>query len=122
VNRESRPLEMLPVTRCFAFCMLIGSLGRCTAQVQTDGRRGNMLPGREIFHQCAGCHEARRGEKEVGPSLKGLFRRSKLRNGKPATENSIRLKIAKGGDGMPPFEQALSPAEMDQLIGYLKSL
>jgi cytochrome c len=81
-----------------------------------------MLPGREIFQQCAGCHEARRGEKEVGPSLKGLFRRSRLRNGKPATEKNIRLKIVKGGDGMPSFEQDLSPDELDQLMGYLKSL
>jgi len=81
-----------------------------------------MEPGREIFQQCAGCHVPRRGEKEVGPSLKGLFKRSKLRNGKPVTEENVRLKIAKGGDGMPSFEQALSPAEMDRLIGYLKGL
>jgi hypothetical protein len=54
--------------------------------------------------------------------LKGLFKRSKLRNGELATEKNIRLKIAKGGGGMPSFEPLLSPAEMDRLIGYLKSL
>jgi mono/diheme cytochrome c family protein len=113
---------MLPVIRSFFVCTLIGSWGRCTAQVQTDEKRGNTLQGREIFQQCSGCHEAPRGEKEVGPSLKGLFKRSKLRSGKPASEKNIRLKIEKGGDGMPSFDQALSPAEMDQLIGYLKSL
>jgi cytochrome c len=102
--------------------MLIASLRQPTAQVRTDERRGNTLQGREIFQQCTGCHGTATGGKEVGPSLKGLFKRSKLRNGEPATEKNIRLKIAKGGDGMPSFEQALSPAEMDQLIGYLKSL
>jgi mono/diheme cytochrome c family protein len=102
--------------------MLIGSLGPSTAQIRADERGGNLPQGREIFQQCAGCHRTSRGEKEVGPSLKGLFKRSKLRNGKPATEKNIRLKIAQGGDGMPSFDRALSPAEMDQLIGYLKSL
>jgi mono/diheme cytochrome c family protein len=102
--------------------MLIGSLGPSTAQIRADERGGNLPQGREIFQQCAGCHRTRSGEKEVGPSLKGLFKRSRLRNGKPATEKNIRLKIAQGGDGMPSFDRALSPAEMDQLIGYLKSL
>jgi cytochrome c len=122
VNGESRPLEMLLVIRFVIFCVLIGSLAQCTAQGQSDRSQGNMVQGREIFQQCTGCHETRRGEKQVGPSLKGLFQRSRLRNGNPATEKNIRLKIAKGGDGMPSFEQALSPVEMDQLIGYMKGL
>ena len=102
--------------------MLIGSLAQSTAQVRVDERRGNIQQGREIFQQCNGCHGTGTGGKAVGPSLKGLFKRSKLRNGDPATEKDIRSKITKGGDGMPSFEQALSPAEIDQLIGYLKSL
>ena len=113
---------MPPVIRSAFFWLLIGSLGQSTAQVRTDEKRGNMLQGLEIFQQCTGCHGTGTGGKVVGPSLKGLFKRSKLRNGDPATEKNIRLKITKGGDGMPSFEQALSPAEMDQLIGYLKSL
>ena len=122
MHRESTPLGMLPVIRSFFFCILIGSLGQATAQVRADERRGNILQGREIFQQCTGCHGRATGGKEVGPSLKGLFKRSKLRNGEPATEKNIRLKIAQGGDGMPSFKQALSPVEMDQLIGYLKNL
>jgi mono/diheme cytochrome c family protein len=97
-------------------------LGQSTAQIWTDERREKALQGRGIFQQCIGCHGSGTGGKAVGPSLKELFKRSKLRNGDPATEKNIRLKITKGGDGMPSFEQALSPAELDQLIGYLKSL
>jgi cytochrome c551/c552 len=56
--------------------------------------------GKEIFEQCSGCHSAETDEKKVGPSLKGLFQRAKLRNGKAITEKSIRARIDQGGDGM----------------------
>lgn len=42
--------------------------------------------GKEIFEQCRGCHNTETMEKKVGPSLKGLFKRAKLSNGKAATE------------------------------------
>jgi hypothetical protein len=58
----------------------------------------------------------------VGPSLRGLFRRNKLRDGQPVTEKNIRLIIEKGCDGMPSFSETLSPQQMDQLIAYLKEL
>jgi mono/diheme cytochrome c family protein len=58
----------------------------------------------------------------VGPSLKGLFQKRKLRNGDPANERSIRLKIKNGGDGMPSYDRIVSAEELDRLIAYLKSL
>jgi cytochrome c len=78
--------------------------------------------GKEIFDQCSGCHSAETDEKKVGPSLKGLFRRSKLRNGKPVTEKNIRSRIEQGGDGMPAFSELLSDKEKIDLISYLKTL
>ena len=58
----------------------------------------------------------------MGASLKGLFKRNKLRDGQPVTEKNIRLIIEKGCDGMPSFSETLSPQQMDQLIAYLKEL
>jgi mono/diheme cytochrome c family protein len=54
--------------------------------------------------------------------LKGLFKKRNLLNGKPATEQYVRLRITNGGDGMPPFQQILSAKEIDQVIAYLKTL
>src|SRR5690349_7528701 len=79
------------------------------------GRRTN-------FQQCGGCHSEKTGESEVGPSLKGLFKKRNLLNGKPATEQNIRLRITDGGDGMPPFQQILSAKEIDQVIAHLRKL
>jgi len=58
----------------------------------------------------------------VGPSRKGLFKRNKLRDGQPVTEEIMRLLIEKGRDGMPSFSETLSPQQMDQLIAYFKEL
>jgi hypothetical protein len=58
----------------------------------------------------------------VGPSLKGLFQRGKLRNGQAVTEKNVRSKIEQGGDGMPAFSNLLSDKEKIDLISYLKAL
>jgi cytochrome c len=78
--------------------------------------------GQRLFQQCIGCHSTETGEKKVGPSLRGLFKKRKLLNGTAANERSIRLKIRTGGDGMPSYEQILTPKELDRLIEYLKDL
>jgi mono/diheme cytochrome c family protein len=78
--------------------------------------------GRRLFQQCSGCHSAETSERKVGPSLKGLFQRRVLRNGLPANERSIRLRIRNGGDGMPPYDRILSSKELDRLVAYLKTL
>jgi cytochrome c len=81
-----------------------------------------LAKGKEVFQQCRGCHSAESDEKKVGPSLRGLFKRSKLRDGQPPTEKNIRLIIEKGRGGMPSFSETLSPRQLVQLIAYLKQL
>lgn len=78
--------------------------------------------GRAVFEQCSGCHSAETDEKKVGPSLKGLFQRTTLHNGKAVTEKNIRSRIEQGGDGMPRFSDLLSDKEKIDLISYLKTL
>ena len=77
--------------------------------------------GKEIFEQCRGCHNTETMEKKVGPSLKGLFKRAKLSNGKAATEKNIRSRIDQGGDGMPSFSDILSDKDKNDLIAYLRT-
>ena len=78
--------------------------------------------GKELFEQCRGCHSAETGEKKVGPSLKGIFKRSRLRNGEAVTERAVRAKIDQGGDGMPAYSGMLSENEKNDLVAYLKKL
>ena len=91
-------------------------------EAQENRDRATASRGKEIFQQCSGCHSAETDDNRVGPSLKGLFQRTKLRNGKAVTEKSVRSRIEQGGDGMPAFSALLSDKEEIDLISYLKTL
>jgi cytochrome c len=107
-------------TRTFLAVVTLVVSGGVTAH--QGEREKSTSAGQRLFQQCIGCHNAETGEKKVGPSLKGLFKKRKLLNGTPANEQGIRLKIKTGGDGMPSYEQILSAKELDQLIEYLRSI
>ena len=83
---------------------------------------GDAAKGKEVFEQCAVCHNADSTEKKMGPGLKGLFTHDKMVNGKKPTEANVRAKIDEGGNGMPPYKDMLSDKEKDDLIAYLKTL
>ena len=108
--------------RLLCICAIVAAVMgmRIQAQEKRDGVA--VLRGKDIFEQCGGCHSAETDEKKVGPSLKGLFLRAKLRNGKAATAKNIRSRIEQGGDGMPAFSDLLSDKEKIDLISYLKTL
>ena len=59
--------------------------------------------GKELFQTCAGCHNYTSDEKKFGPSLRTLFGRVTLRNGKPASDANVRAIILDGYDRMPSF-------------------
>ena len=85
--------------------------------------KGDAAKGKEVFEQCAVCHNADSTEKKMGPGLKGLFKQDKLAsNGKKPTEANVRAKIDEGGNGMPQYKDILSDTEKDDLIAYLKTL
>ena len=83
---------------------------------------GDAAKGKEVFEQCAVCHNADSAEKKMGPGLKGLFKHDKMVNGKKPTEANVRAKIDEGGNGMPPYKDMLSDKEKDDLLAYLKTL
>jgi cytochrome c2 len=84
--------------------------------------QGNAEKGKEVFEQCSVCHSATTDEKKVGPSLKGLYKRAKLKNGKPVNDANVRAVINAGGNGMPAYADMLSDEEKDDVIAYLKTL
>src|SRR5438876_3877565 len=72
--------------------------------------------GKEVFEQCAVCHNADSDEKKMGPGLKGLFKKDKLKNGKKVTEANVKALINAGGNGMPAYADMLSDDEKNNLI------
>jgi cytochrome c len=84
---------------------------------------GDAAKGKEVFEQCAVCHNADSDEKKMGPGLKGLFKKATLADGKTkVTEESVRKKVNEGGNGMPAYEEMLDKNEKANLMAYLKAL
>ncbi len=91
--------------------------------------KGSAAEGAKIFKaNCAMCHNADKTDAKMGPGLKGLFKNKELpASHKPATEENVREQIMKGSPNakpipMPAFADKLSPAQIDSLIQYLKTL
>lgn len=95
-----------------------------TAQEEkkTKAVAGDAEKGKETFEQCGACHNTDTDEKKMGPSLKGLYKKAKLTNGKKPTDATVKEVINKGGNGMPPYEELLSDEEKANVIAYLKTL
>jgi cytochrome c len=84
--------------------------------------KGDSAKGKEVFEQCGVCHNTDTDEKKIGPSLKGLFKHDKLKNGKKVTDENVKAMINAGGNGMPAYADLLSDAEKADVIAYLKTL
>src|SRR3954447_18556557 len=82
----------------------------------------NAEKGQETFEQCSVCHNVDNDEKKMGPSLKGLFKHDKLKNGKKVTDANVKALINAGGNGMPAYADLLSDDEKNDVIAYLKTL
>ncbi len=83
---------------------------------------GDAAKGKTVFEACAVCHNADSTETKIGPGLKGLFKREKLKSGKKVTEANVRAQIDEGGKGMPGYKDMLTDGEKNDLIAYLKTL
>jgi cytochrome c len=84
---------------------------------------GDATKGKDVFESnCSVCHNADSAEKKMGPGLKGLFKKEKLNNGKKPTEANIRALINAGGNGMPSYDDMLTPEEKNDVVAYLKTL
>ena len=83
---------------------------------------GDAKKGKEVFEQCAVCHNVDTDEKKIGPSLKGLFKHPKLKNGKPVNDANVKAVINAGGNGMPSYADMLSDEEKANVIAYLHTI
>ncbi len=84
--------------------------------------QGDPEKGRELFRSCSGCHNTGNDERKMGPSLRSLFGKVTLRNGRHADEENVREIVLDGFNGMPSFRYSFRPAEIDDLMAYLHTL
>lgn len=89
------------------------------AQMSDDATKGKAI----FDSKCAFCHNADSNEKKIGPGLKGLYAHGTFADGTTkVTDESVTDRILNGKIPMPPFKDQLSPAEVKQVVEYLKTL
>jgi cytochrome c len=96
------------------------AVGLSAARVPTP--KADPAKGKESFEQCSICHNVDTDEKKMGPSLKGLFKRKTLANGKPVNDANVLTQINEGGNGMPAYADMLSADEKANVLAYLHTL
>jgi mono/diheme cytochrome c family protein len=107
-------LALFAAGTAFGLGTLIGchSLPHLTPQ-QTEGK--HLYSAR-----CAHCHEDNDlALKKVPPDLHGVFRRSTLPSGAPATDAQVRQQILAGKGLMPGFAGRFTDEQMSALLAYL---
>ena len=103
--------------------LCVGLLMAGATLVSASPKDGDAAKGKEIvIEQCGVCHNTENAEKKMGPSLKGLYKQGKLKNGKPVNDANVRAVINAGGNGMPAYQDMLSDEEKDNVIAFLKTL
>jgi len=77
--------------------------------------------GKQLYDvRCAHCHEYNDlGLKKVPPNLHGLFNRSTLPSGLPATDRMVEREVLSGRGMMPPFAGRFTSEQMAALLAYL---
>ena len=120
-NTMKRTLYVATASVFLCASLMLGAAKQDSAQ-SSDQKAGDAAKGKDVFEQCSVCHNADTDEKKIGPSLKGLFKRDKLVNGKKVNEANVREMINNGGNGMPAYSDMLSKDDKDNVIAYLKTL
>jgi len=85
---------------------------------------GSAVSGKEVFEKkCSICHYADKEAKKIGPGLKGMYKRGTFTvNGNKITDETLKTWIEEGDSLMPPMKETLEPAQIKDVIAYVKTL
>jgi mono/diheme cytochrome c family protein len=77
--------------------------------------------GKHLYDvRCAHCHEENDlGFKQPPPNLRGVFSRSTLPSGAPATDPEVQKVVLQGKGMMPSFAGRFTSEQMADLLAYL---
>jgi mono/diheme cytochrome c family protein len=101
----------------FLVLVLVGG----TANLGWAADRAKASPGEAIFKaKCALCHGSDgRGKTTLGEELKA--RNLTTPEVQKQKDAALKQVISNGQGNMPPFEEQLSPAQIDQVLSYVRS-
>ena len=88
------------------------------------GGAGSAVRGKDVFEKkCAPCHFADSDAKKIGPGLKGISKRGTFSvNGNKVTTESLTTWIENGDSLMPGMKETLEPAQIKDVVAYVKTL
>ncbi len=98
------------------------TVGVAAAAQKTAPKAGDAAKGKQLFEQCAICHNVDTDEKKMGPSLKGLFKKKTMVTGKPVNDQNVLEQINNGGNGMPAYADMLSAQDKADILAYLHTI
>jgi cytochrome c2 len=95
-----------------------------TKKTASHASAGSPVRGKEVFEKkCTMCHFADSDAKKIGPGLKGLFKRGTFTaNGNRVTSESLTTFIENGDTMMPGMKETLEPAQIKDVVAYVKTL
>ena len=97
---------------------------KSSKKAPTHAAAGSATRGKEVFDQkCALCHFADSDTKKIGPGLKGISKRGTFTvNGNKVTTESLTTWIENGDTLMPGMKEALEPAQIRDVVAYVRTL
>ena len=74
--------------------------------------------GQEIYYyKCWFCHNE--FTKDI-PKLEGLYTHPAMLSGAPVNDANVKEKLRTGGPGMPSYRYALSDADLNDLVSFIR--
>src|SRR5215470_15167872 len=85
---------------------------------------GAAARGKDVFEKkCGMCHFADSDQKKIGPGLKGISKRGTFTvNGNKVTTEALKTWIENGDSLMPGMKDSLEPAQIKDVVAYVKTL
>lgn len=103
--------------------LIVLPMARAAGQTNQESEAQDVAKGKQIYGQkCEICHYSSSNEKKIGPGLAGLMRRETFRNEMKVNDENLRRVIERGGKDMPGYRNSLKPAQIRDLIAYVKTL
>jgi cytochrome c len=99
-------------------------LAQDSGKKATSANAAAVARGKSLFQEkCSICHYDTSDQKKIGPGLKGISKRGTFSvNGNKITDDSLKYWIESGDQLMPPFKDVLEPAQIKDVIAYVKTL
>ena len=97
---------------------------KSSKKAATHGAAASATRGKEVFEKkCAICHFADSDAKKIGPGLKGISKRGTFTvNGNKVTTEALTTWIENGDALMPAMKDSLEPAQIKDVVAYVKTL